>query len=47
MNRGKVKPTKEEPKPDAAESALLSRDVQQQPVEDEPDLSLIHEELVN
>jgi P27 family predicted phage terminase small subunit len=47
LNRGKIKPTKEEPKPDAAEAALLSREAEQQPVEDEPDLSLIHEELVN
>jgi P27 family predicted phage terminase small subunit len=47
LNRGKIKPTKEEPKPDAAADALLSRDAQQPPVEDEIDLSTIDETLVN
>jgi P27 family predicted phage terminase small subunit len=47
LQRSKVKPVKADPKPDAADAALLSREAPQPAVEDEPDLSLIHEELVN
>jgi hypothetical protein len=47
LQRSKVKPTKQEPKPDAEAAALFSREAEQQPVEDEINLDDIHEELVN
>jgi P27 family predicted phage terminase small subunit len=46
LNRGKIKPTKDEPKPDADAAALFSRDAQQPPVEDEIDLNSIDETKV-
>ena len=45
-DRTKVKPTKEEPKPDADAAALFSRDAEQPPVEDEIDLNSIDETVV-
>jgi P27 family predicted phage terminase small subunit len=46
LQRSKVKPLKTEPKPDAAEAALLSRDAEQPLVEDEIDLNSIDETQV-
>jgi P27 family predicted phage terminase small subunit len=45
MNRAKVKPTKEAPKLDVND-AVFSREAEQQPLSDEPDLNAIDETLI-